>query len=117
MILAITYVILRATILNFSNSFNFYNENNAFTTHISIRLMTFFKAMVQYTPGFLFFPYQLRVEGEPFAWAQSTLGMGCHCRRYSGWYFMLYSAFNILENQAMGFFWNWMVFYCHCSRL
>ena len=68
-ILAIIYVILRATVLNFSNSFNFYNANNAFTTHPSIRLMTFFKAMVQYT-GFLFFPYQLRVERD-FPWAQS----------------------------------------------
>ena len=62
---------MRGTVLNFSNSFNFYNENNAFTTHPSIRLMTFFKVMVQYT-GFLFFPYQLRVERE-FAWAQSLL--------------------------------------------
>ena len=70
-LLAITYIILRGTVLNFSNSFNFYNENNVFTTHISIRLMTFFKVMVQYT-GFLFCPYQLRVE-RAFAWAHSPL--------------------------------------------
>jgi len=70
-LLAIIYIILRATVLNFSNSFNFYNTNNAFTTHPSIRLMTFFKVMVQYT-GFLFFPYQLRVE-RAFAWAQSLM--------------------------------------------
>jgi protein O-mannosyl-transferase len=70
-IIAIVYVILRGTVLNFNNSFNFYNANNAFTTHPSIRLMTFFKAMVQYT-GFLFFPYQLRVE-RYFPWAQSPL--------------------------------------------
>jgi len=68
-IIAITYVRLRATVLNFSNSFNFYNENNAFTTHPSIRLMTFFKALMQYM-GFLFCPYQLRVERQ-FPWAQS----------------------------------------------
>ena len=61
LILGIIYIIMRGTVLNFSNSFNFYNEKNAFTTHITIRLMTFFKVMVQYT-GFLFFPYQLRVE-------------------------------------------------------
>jgi len=67
---AITYVILRGTVLNFANSFNFYNTANPFTTHISIRLMTFFKVMVQYT-GFLFFPYQLRVERN-FPWAQSV---------------------------------------------
>jgi len=68
-ILGVVYVVLRGTVLNFSNSFNFYNANNAFTTHPSIRLMTFFKVLVQYT-GFLFFPYQLRVERD-FAWAQS----------------------------------------------
>ena len=61
LIVAVTYVILRGTVLNFSNSFNFYNEKNIFTTHISIRLLTFFKAMTQYT-GFIFCPYQLRVE-------------------------------------------------------
>jgi tetratricopeptide (TPR) repeat protein len=68
--LGLIYIILRGTVLNFNNSFNFYNENNAFTTHISLRLMTFFKAMVQYT-GFLFFPYQLRVERD-FPWAHSV---------------------------------------------
>ena len=70
-ILAIIYVVLRATVLNFNNSFNFYNASNAFTTHPSIRIFTFFKAMVQYT-GFLFFPYQLRVERD-FPWAQSPM--------------------------------------------
>jgi len=70
-VLGLTYIILRGTVLNFSNSFNFYNTNNAFTTHPSIRLMTFFKALVQYT-GLLFFPYQLRVERD-FAWGQSLM--------------------------------------------
>jgi tetratricopeptide (TPR) repeat protein len=70
-ILGIIYIILRGTVLNFNNSFNFYNADNAFTTHPGIRLMTFFKVMVQYT-GFLFFPYQLRVE-RAFAFAQSPL--------------------------------------------
>ena len=74
-VLAIIYVRLRATVLNFSNSFNFYNANNAFTSHLSIRLMTFFKVMVQYT-GFLFCPYQLRVERD-FAWAQSLWEWDC----------------------------------------
>ncbi|MBF0504858.1 MAG: tetratricopeptide repeat protein [Candidatus Omnitrophica bacterium] len=69
LLLAITYVILRATVLNFSNSFNFYNQENVFTSHPSIRIMTFFKALTQYT-GFLFFPYQLRVERQ-LPWAQS----------------------------------------------
>jgi len=65
------YVALRATVLNFSNSFNFYNEKNAFTTHITVRLMTFFKAMVQYA-GFYFFPHQLRVE-RYMPWGMSLL--------------------------------------------
>lgn len=65
-IIGIVYVILRGTVLNFNNSFNFYNANNAFTTHPSIRLMTFFKAMVQYT-GFLFFPIS-------YAWSATSPG-------------------------------------------
>ncbi len=67
--LALTYVVLRGTVLNFSNSFNFYNENNEFTSNIFLRLMTFFKAMTQYA-GFLFFPYELRVERQ-MPWAHS----------------------------------------------
>jgi tetratricopeptide (TPR) repeat protein len=67
---AVIYVALRATVLNFNNSFNFYKDNsNAFSTHISIRLLTFFKVMVQYV-GFLFFPFDHRVE-RAFAYAQS----------------------------------------------
>ena len=67
LLMAVYYVYLRGTILNFSNSFNFYNESNEFTTNIFLRLMTFFKAMTQYT-GFLFIPYELRVERQmPFA--------------------------------------------------
>jgi hypothetical protein len=58
-IVALIYVALRATVLNFSNSFNFFNEDNAFTTNIFLRLMTFFKAIVQYS-GFLFCPYEMR---------------------------------------------------------
>jgi protein O-mannosyl-transferase len=65
--LAIIYVILRGTVLNFSNSFNFYNENNEFTSNIFLRLLTFFKACSQYS-GFLFIPYELRVERQmPYA--------------------------------------------------
>ncbi len=69
LLLAILYIIGRGTILNFSNSFNFYNESNDFTSNIFIRLMTFFKVIVQYT-GFLFFPYELRVERQ-MPWAHS----------------------------------------------
>lgn len=68
-VLALIYIYLRGHQLNFNNSFNFYNTDNAFTTHTGLRIMTFFKAMTQYA-GFLFFPYQLRVERQ-LPWAQS----------------------------------------------
>ena len=64
---AVVYVYLRGTALNFNNSFNFYKEHNAFTDNILIRIMTFGKACFLYA-GFLFFPYQLRVERQmPYA--------------------------------------------------
>jgi tetratricopeptide (TPR) repeat protein len=91
--LALGYVLLRATVLNFSNSFNFYNQANPFSSHLSIRTMTFFKAMTQYT-GFLFFPYQLRVERQ-LPWAQSFfewdvitggfIVMGCLAAAFKYW--------------------------------
>ncbi|MBF0485794.1 MAG: tetratricopeptide repeat protein [Candidatus Omnitrophica bacterium] len=61
MAIAIGYIILRATVLNFSNSFNFYNESNAFTSHTGTRILTFFKVLSLHA-GFLFIPYDLRVE-------------------------------------------------------
>ncbi len=69
LLMALIYVLLRATVLNFQNSFNFYNEQNEFTSSIWIRLLTFFKAMTQYA-GFLFVPYQMRVERQ-MPWAHS----------------------------------------------
>ena len=70
-VLGLLYLVLRATVLNFNNSPNFHNANNTFTAPPFIRLMTFFKAMVQYA-GFLFFPYQLRME-RSLAWGQSLM--------------------------------------------
>lgn len=66
---ALIYVLLRATLLNFNGSFNFYKEHNEFTDNIFIRLLTFFKASTQYA-GFLFCPYELRVERQ-MPWAHS----------------------------------------------
>lgn len=67
--MAVYYIILRGTALNFDSSFNFYKEQNAFTSNIFLRLLTFFKACTQYA-AFLFFPYQLRVERQ-MPWANS----------------------------------------------
>ena len=60
-LIATVYMVLRATVLNFNNSFNFYNQDTQFTTHFDVRLATFFRAISLYA-GFIFTPYDLRVE-------------------------------------------------------
>jgi hypothetical protein len=60
-LIAIGYVALRATVLNFSNSFNFYNESNEFTSNFFLRFTNFLRVLSLYA-GFLFTPYDLRVE-------------------------------------------------------
>ncbi|NTV30307.1 MAG: hypothetical protein HGA80_09525, partial [Candidatus Omnitrophica bacterium] len=61
LLVAVIYMALRATVLNFNNSFNFYKEENILTAHASVRLMTFFRVLSIYA-GVLFIPYELRVE-------------------------------------------------------
>ena len=61
MILALIYVGLRATVLNFVNTFNFYGEETEFTSHYAFRLFNFFQVLQIYC-GLLFIPYELRVE-------------------------------------------------------
>ena len=60
-LMACGYILLRATVLNFNNSFNFYHEDTPFTTHFGMRLAAFFRAIALYA-GFIFTPYDLRVE-------------------------------------------------------
>ena len=60
-LIAIVYMVLRATILNFNNSFNFYNQDTPFSTHFNVRLATFFRVLAL-DAGFIFIPYDLRVE-------------------------------------------------------
>ncbi len=60
-VLAGLYVLLRATVLNFENSFNLYNEENAFTSNFHIRLFTFFRILTIYF-GLLFWPLNLHME-------------------------------------------------------
>ena len=60
-ILAGIYLVLRATILNFQNSFNLYNESNAFTDSILIRLATFCRIFVTYIK-LLFAPFNQHME-------------------------------------------------------
>lgn len=57
------YLLLRATTLNFQNTFNLYQDENYFTTHFSVRLFTFFKALFGYF-GLIFWPANLHMERE-----------------------------------------------------
>lgn len=60
-VIAVIYIVLRATKLNFMNSFNFYNEETEFTSNYWLRLLNFFQVLQIYF-GLIFVPYDLRVE-------------------------------------------------------
>lgn len=60
-LLASVYILLRATKLNFVNTFNFYNEDTEFTSNPWLRLINFFQVLQIYF-GLIIFPYDLRVE-------------------------------------------------------
>jgi tetratricopeptide (TPR) repeat protein len=59
--LAGVYILLRATVLNFKNTFNLYDEENLFTSNFHIRLLTFFRILTVYF-GLLFWPFNLHME-------------------------------------------------------
>ena len=62
LVLAGFYLLLRATALNFKNSFNFYaGENNIFASHFYFRVLTFFKILTTYF-GLIFWPSNLHME-------------------------------------------------------
>lgn len=62
LVLAGFYILFRATVLNFQNTFNFYNqEGNAFASHFYIRVFTFFRVLIVYL-GLFFWPYDLHME-------------------------------------------------------
>lgn len=60
-VLAGVYILLRATILNFINTFDLYNEENIFTSNFYVRLFTFFRVLTVYF-GLLFWPANLHME-------------------------------------------------------
>ena len=71
-ILALGYVALRATVLNFQNSFNLYNSANVFTSSIWVRLLTFCRSLVTYIT-LIFWPAELHMERSvPFVTALSN---------------------------------------------
>lgn len=55
------YLLLRATVLNFANTFNIYGEQNAFTSSFLVRLFTFFRVVTGYFQ-ILFWPFDLHME-------------------------------------------------------
>jgi len=60
-ITAAVYLFLRATALNFQNTFNLYNEQNIYTDNFSVRLFTFFKVVTEYF-SLLLWPNHLHME-------------------------------------------------------
>lgn len=60
-ILALVYIFLRLTILNFLNTLNFYSENNLYSTDIFIRIFTFAGVFIEYL-GMIIFPKDLIIE-------------------------------------------------------
>ncbi len=60
-VLAGAYILLRATVLNFKNTFNLYNEENIFTSNFYVRLFTFFRVLTVYF-RLLFWPFNLHME-------------------------------------------------------
>lgn len=78
------YVLLRATALNFQNTFNLYDEANAFTTSLWVRVLTFCRVLTAYF-GLLFWPHDLHMErsvelatslGSPDVVLGAALGLG-----------------------------------------
>ncbi len=55
------YLFLRGTVLNFENTFNIYNLENYYTTHILARVFTFFSVIPEYL-SLLIFPKTLFME-------------------------------------------------------
>ncbi len=55
------YIFLRATVLNFENTFNLYDQKNAFTSNLHIRLFTFFHIFLIYL-RLIFWPLGLHME-------------------------------------------------------
>ncbi len=86
------YVLLRATVLNFQNTFNLYNEANYYTTHFSARLYTFLKVIPEYF-RLMFWPFNLHMErvvdiAVTITEWQVVLGLAIVCTLvYTAWHF------------------------------
>lgn len=60
-LMSAVYLFLRATVLNFQNTFNLYNEATFYTEHLWVRIFTFLKVLTLYF-GLLFWPANLHME-------------------------------------------------------
>jgi protein O-mannosyl-transferase len=54
------YSLLRLTVLNFANTLNFYSTQTPYSEHVTIRILTFFGALLQYA-GVILFPNTLNI--------------------------------------------------------
>jgi hypothetical protein len=61
MAVSISYLILRGTVLNFTNSFNLYNDGSLYSENVFVRLLTFSKVLWIYIK-LLFIPFPLHME-------------------------------------------------------
>ena len=61
LLIAALYVFLRATVLNFQNTFNLLNDHTIFTQSVVVRVLTFFRILAVYA-GLLFWPSRLHME-------------------------------------------------------
>ena len=59
--IAAVYILMRATVLNFQNTFNLYNSHNPLTDHFYVRIFTFFHALSVYLK-LIFVPIGLHME-------------------------------------------------------
>lgn len=82
-VVAVLYIILRATVLNFSNTFNLYTDGSLYSQNLLVRLLTFSKVVWIYF-GLLLFPYHLHMErvtdivSSPFSiWPLLTIALFC----------------------------------------
>ncbi len=57
----VTYFTLRATVLNFSNTFNLYNDGSLYSESLLVRILTFTKVIWIYI-SLILFPYPLHME-------------------------------------------------------
>jgi len=60
-IFTVGYLVLRATIFNFKNTFNLYDKSTLFSEHLYVRVFTFFKSLSIYI-GLVFWPRSLHME-------------------------------------------------------